>query len=184
MNEEWLPDLLTLNESGGDWTRYLERLHQQFARDFIESLPSWPGKRVGLKRHPEYDGKSATFWHMISEGTNEVERTPDLRRCERIAWPRSIIDEFDEVPPSVATAKIVWWQEKRRSDTRYLLALDDFSYVVVVADRGNFVLPWTAYLVEHTHRRDKLRKAWQTFWASKKAEAAPKDGLVTPSTHG
>lgn len=169
MSEAWLPALLTLNQSQGDWACYLERLHQQFVRDFVESLPSWPGKRVGLKRHPEYDGKSATFWHMISEGVNETERTPDLRRCERIAWPRSIIDEFDGVPPSTSAARIVWWQEKRGSDTRYLLALNDFSYVVVVADRGNFVLPWTAYMVEHAHRRNKLRKAWAAFWEVQKS---------------
>jgi hypothetical protein len=97
---------------------YLERLHQQFTRDFVESLPTWPGKHVGLKRHPEYDGKSATFWHMISEGSDETERTPDLRRCERIAWPRPVIDAFDEVPPGTMPARIIWWQEIRGSEQK------------------------------------------------------------------
>ncbi|MNH30689.1 hypothetical protein D3C79_909980 [compost metagenome] len=47
-----------------------------------------PAKRLGLKRHPVIQGKEATFWHMISEGNDEAERLPDLRRCERIRWPR------------------------------------------------------------------------------------------------
>lgn len=168
MSDVWLPALLMLEDSKGDWNLYLERLHQQFLQDFVETLPSWPGKRVGLKRHPEYDGKSATFWHMISEGKSEVDRTPDMRRCERIAWPRPVMDEFDDTPPSSTACKTLWWKEQRRSETRYLLALDDFSYVVVVADRGDFVLPWTAYTVEYGHRRNKLRKTWEAFWQAQK----------------
>lgn len=36
------------------------------------------------------DGKEATFWHMIQEGRIEEDRTPDIRRCERIRWPKPI----------------------------------------------------------------------------------------------
>lgn len=96
MSCDWLPDLVLFEDSGGDWSRYLDRLHLQFAADFMHTMPTWPRKRVGLKRHPEYDGKSATFWHMISEGSSEADRIPDFRRCERIAWPRQIMDEFDD----------------------------------------------------------------------------------------
>ena len=168
MSGGWLPELLTFSEAGGNWTRYLELLHRQFLRDFVDSKPSWPGKRVGLKRHPEYDGKSATFWHMISEGQEEAERFPDLRRCERISWPRPMMDEFDETAPGTSACRLVWWKEKRGQEQRYLLALPDFSYVVVIADRGEFVLPWTAYYVEYAHRRIKFRKAWETFWQARK----------------
>lgn len=184
MCDVWLPKLMTLGATGGDWSAYLELIHAQFAHDFVSTKPSWPGKRVGLKHHPEHQGKSATFWHMISEGSDESERTPDLRRCERIAWPRPFMDEFDDTPPETSGSRILWWKETRKTDERYLLSLEDFSYVVVVADRGEFVLPWTAYTVEHAHRRGKLRKAWEAFWIAKKAEAAPRDGFVTPSTHG
>jgi hypothetical protein len=45
-----------------------------------------------------------------------------------------------------------------------VLALEDFSYVVIVADRGDYVLPWTAYYVEHSHRRNKLRKEYESYW--------------------
>lgn len=168
MSGEWLPDLFLFEDSKGDWDVYLERLHRRFVADFVQSTPHWVGKRVGLKRHPEHAGKSATFWHMISEGEGETERLADFRRCERIAWPRPMMDEFDAAPPKTTGCRLVWWKERRGSEDRYLLALDDFSYVVVVADRGAFVLPWTAYCVEQAHRQGKLRRRWAEFWKAQK----------------
>lgn len=111
MSEDWLPELLLFKDSNGVWSDYLERLHQQFIHDFVHSVPIWGNKRVALKRHPEYEGKSATFWHMISTGDDEVERLPDFRRCERIAWVRCMIDRFSEVPHKL-DSQVIWWKEK------------------------------------------------------------------------
>ncbi len=69
---------------GGDFSRYLEAIYRIFCADFVESKPVFAGKRLGLKRHPVIQGKKLRFWHMISEGNDEAERLPDLRRCERI----------------------------------------------------------------------------------------------------
>jgi len=41
--------------------------------------------------------------------------------------------------------------------------------LVVVADRGEFVLPWTAYTLEYDHQKRKKRKAWQTYWDEQKS---------------
>ena len=184
MSDDWLPELLLLEDSEGDWSRYLERLHRKFVADFVDTTAHWPGKRVGLKRHPEHDGKSATFWHMLSDGKSEADRLPDFRRCERIGWPRPMMDEFDESPPDSTGCRLIWWKETRGREKRYLLATVDFSYIVVVADRGDFVLPWTAFVVEHDHQRKRHRKTYEKFWNARKAEAAPEGGFVTPSTHG
>ena len=118
MSTEWLPELLLLEHAGGNWGIYLDRLHARFAADFIDSKPTWPGKRVGVKRHPEYDGKSATFWHLISDGDVEAERLPNMRRCELIGWPRPMMDEFDEADPGTTACRIVWWKESRRNEIR------------------------------------------------------------------
>ena len=163
MSDEWLPDLIYLDDCGGDWEWYLDTLYRAFVADFVNSKPTWPGKRVVLKRYPEYQGKGATFWHMISEGDQEVERIPDLRRCERIRWPRPIIDAYPNHNPT-PNDRLYWWKSKRRHEERYVLALLDFSYVVVVADRGDYVMPWTAYTVGQQHRRDKLRRECDDFW--------------------
>ena len=166
MSTAWLPPLVTLEDSNGDWAGYVERLHAFFVADFVRDRPRWPGKRVGLKRQPEYEGKAATFWHFISEGGVESERIPDLRRCERIRWPRPIMDAFAETRPT-PDAPLRWWKSWRGRDESYVLAPADFSYVVVVADRGDFVLPWTAYCVTQDHRRRKLQKEYEAYWQSK-----------------
>lgn len=168
MSADWLPDLLFLEDAQGNWDLYLERLHTQFVADFIDSKPAWPGKRVGVKKHPEHAGKAATFWHLISDGDVESERLPNMRRCERIGWPRPMMDEFDEAEPQKTKCRIVWWKERRKNEERYLLAPDDFSYIMVVADRGDYVLPWTAFWIEHTHQRTKRERAFHAFWEARK----------------
>src|SRR5690606_34595978 len=106
--------------------------------------------------------------HLISDGDVEAERLPNMRRCERIGWPRPMMDEFDETDPRTTTCRIVWWKEFRRNEERYLLAPEDFSYIVVVADRGDYVLPWTAFLIEHAHQRKKRERAYREFWDARK----------------
>lgn len=161
---EPLPDLIDFNEYG-NWDAYLEVIHEVFLNDFVRQKPIWPGKRFSLKRYPEHGGKSITFWHFISEGQIEEERLPDLRRCERIAWPRFFIDSFPDREPS-STDQIAWWKNKRGRETRLLLALNDFSYIVVMAERSDYIMPWTAYPVLQSHRQRKLEKEYWNYWNS------------------
>ncbi len=168
MSGEWLPPLVLLEDSGGDWNAYEETLYGFFKIDFLESLPRWPGKRVGLKRYPESKGKVATFWHFISEGEYEDERLINTRRCERIRWPRPTMEAYAAEPPA-AGSRIIWWMNKRGAEWRYLLALPDFSYLVVVADRGEYVLPWTQFPVEKPHQREKYRKECRDYWKGRKS---------------
>jgi hypothetical protein len=74
-----------------------------------------------------------------------------------------INDDFQARPPREAD-RLLWWRWQHGNETRYVLALVDFSYIVVVADRGEFVLPWTAYCVDREHRRVKLRKEYDEYW--------------------
>ena len=46
--------------------------------------------------------------------------------------------------------------------------LPDFSYIVVVADRDEYVLPWTAFCVERPHQQHKLRKEYEAYWQAQK----------------
>jgi len=166
MNEDWLPPLVLLEDSNGDWNRYVELLYQFFRQDFIDAKPKWPNKRVGLKRIPIDQGKEATFWHFISEGESEPDRTPATHRCQRSRWPRPTMEAVPGRKPT-GNDRIVWWQNYRKGEPRYLLALPDFSYLVVVADRGDYVLPWTQFPVERQHTRAKLQNDFNAFWASK-----------------
>jgi hypothetical protein len=157
---DWLPPLVLLSDHGGDWDAYLEAIYAWFQKDFVEDKPVFQGRRLGLKRHPLSLGKEATFWHMISEGQQEEDRTPDFRRCERIRWPRPIIERDQD--PGVKV-----WRNQRRSEERVCLWFQQESYLVILADRGEYILPWTAYLVERPHQQRKLMRQHENYWKSR-----------------
>ena len=161
-NKDWLPPLVELSASNGDWTTYLEVVYRCFVKDFLEDKPVYCGRRLGLKRYPVELGKEATFWHMISEGKTEADRTPDIRRMERIRWPKPIIDSSKENPQT--TPIKVWRNQRRGNESRILLWVEAENYLVILADRGDYLLPWTAYLVERTHQQAKLQKEYEQYW--------------------
>ena len=135
---------------------FLSAIYVWFKRDFVDSKPVFQGKRLGLKRHPLTDGKEATFWHMISEGEREEERTPEFRRCERIRWPKPIIEHDTDVAVKV-------WRNRRGREERVCVWFERENYLVILADRGDYILPWTAYPVEHSHRQRKLLKEYENY---------------------
>lgn len=151
---EWLPELELFTNYGGDWEQYLDAIYRIFCRDFVDSKPLFRGQRLALKRHPVVDGKEATFWHMTSEGSVESERTPDFRRCERIRWPRPVIENEQD-----SVLKV--WSEKQRGETRIYLWLETEGYLAVLAERKGYTLPWTAFYIERQHQRDKYTKRWR-----------------------
>lgn len=153
---EFLPPLVLMAEYQNDWNQYSVALYEYFCHDFVTSKPNFGDRRFALKKHPVIEGKEATFWHLISEGEIENERIPDLRRCERIRWPHAIIT-------AAHSDKIKYWENSRKNEKRIVLALEDFSYVVVLADRGEYILLWTAYCVEQEHRRNKLRREYEEY---------------------
>lgn len=149
----WLPPLALFEEYGGDWDRYLEAIYAFFKQDFIVSKPAYNGVKLALKRHPVIQNKEATFWHIISEGDSEADRIPDMRRCERIRWPRPVIEHSAD-----ATIKI--WSNERRGEKRICLWLEDAEYLVILAERKGYILLWTAFMVEQEHTKRKLRKEY------------------------
>ena len=155
---EWLPSLVLLEDYRGNWDAYLNVIYAAFVRDFVESSPEFQGRRLGLKRYPMFEGKEATFWHMIQEGEEEQKRTPDFRRCERIRWPKPII-EHD------ADRTVLLWKNKRRTEERICLLFQPEDYLVVLADRGAYILPWTAYLVDRKHTKEKLLREHKAYWS-------------------
>lgn len=159
-NHDWLPVLICLEEHGGDWIAYIDAVYAKFREDFIDSKPEFRGRALGMKRLPLTNGREATFWHLTSEGEKEDERTPDLRRCERIGWPRPSIEH--EAEPSVK----VWEEHRRGNEYRVHIWVEADDYVVVLARRrvgqpDEYVLPWTAFIVESGHYRRGLQKRFE-----------------------
>jgi hypothetical protein len=150
----WLPDLILLNDFGGDWDRYLDAVYGRFCLDFVGQNFAFRGKRVGLKPKPRTNGKEATFWHFISEGCKEEDRTPDIRRCERIGWPRAMMDNCED-------DCLLTWTEEVNAEQRVHIWCESAGYLTVVADRSGYVLPWTAYPVIRTHQKAKMIRRWE-----------------------
>lgn len=157
---EWLPPLVLFNDYGGNWDAYLEAVYEWFRRDFIDNKPMFQGQRLGLKRHPLSKGKEATFWHMISEGQDEENRIPDFRRCERIRWPKAVIEHHQD-------PRVKYWVSVKRKENRIHMWMEDVDYLVVLADRRGYLLPWTAFLVTRRHAKQKLRKEYERYWKNR-----------------
>jgi hypothetical protein len=98
----------------------------------------------------------------------EKERIPDLRRCERMPWAKPTIENCD-------TWHLKVWTQERRGEKRICIWLErrnEPDYLVVLAQRKGYLLPWTAFTIELDHERRKKQKEYEAY---KKAEAAPPD---------
>lgn len=152
-----LPELIELTQFGGDFDRYLEAVYELFKRDFIDSQPAFRGMRLGLKKYPlSQDGKEATFWHMTSEGDDEDNRMPDLRRMERIQWPAPMINNSTHPYLKV-------WENTRGTKTNILIFHDAENYLVVLRKAKDYIIPWTAYIIEYRSRKDRLMKEYENY---------------------
>lgn len=160
MNNEYtaitLPELILLSAYRGDFSAYMEAVYEVFLNDFVRSQPLFEGKRLGLKRFPIVDGREATFYHMTHEGSDESNRLPDTRRMERMGYPRPIIDDSQN-----ACLKV--WRNQRGRDQRILIWYEREEYLVVLTDRGDYILPWTAYLVTQPHQKRKLLREYEEY---------------------
>jgi hypothetical protein len=161
-NKEYfnLPNLIELDEFNGDFLKYLEAVYECFKRDFIINRPIFRGVRLGLKKYPLFQEKEATFWHMTSEGEDEANREPDLRRMERIRWPAAMINKSEHPYLKV-------WENTRANKTNILIFHEEENYLVVLRKAKDYILPWTAYLIEYKSRKEKLLKEYEVYIKSK-----------------
>ena len=150
----WLPELIFFEQYGGDWNAYCDALYDGFTEDFHNIDFEFQGKRIALKKHPVTYNRECTFWHFIQEGSVEDDRTPDFRRCERIRWPMAIIKNRE-------SADVKIWRNKRRNKDRIYLLVEAARYIVVLDERDNFVLPWTAYYIEYDNSLRRLLKEYE-----------------------
>lgn len=161
-----LPELITLEEFSGNFANYLEAVYEIFRNDYVKNKPVFQGRQLALKKYPMFHDKEATFWHMTSSGESEEERDPDLRRMERIKWSSKMINESEH--PYLK----VWRNTRPGNQESILIWHDAEKFLVVLRDRGEYILPWTTYVVDQPNRERRLMKEYKEFIASKKAETA------------
>ena len=82
------PDLVPFQAFDGDWETYQAALYRIFQQEIASGGLRFQSLPVNCRRLPQTGGRWAAFWHLVQEGPAEEDRTPDLRRCERIRWVR------------------------------------------------------------------------------------------------
>lgn len=158
-----IPEIIELDTYNGDYQLYEDAVYNLYKTTFEQNSFSFDGKRISQKRIPLYKEKSCTFWHIISTGPIEDERTPDLRRYERIAWPAYILNYCQN-----HCSNLLIWKNIRKGKHRILLWCRDIDYLVVLDERKDYCLFWTAYPVERSHTKQKLLKEYNAYIESLK----------------
>ncbi len=156
------PELLYLKDFNGNFEKYFAAVYAVFEQGFIKTRPQYGGLKVAFRKYPEVDGLHRTFYHITHEGEDEQNRTPDIRRMERIRFPRFVIDNNRH-------PEILIWRNTRGKDERILLFNENENYLVVLTQRKEFYLFITAYYVETKHRKRTLLKEYETYIKTKTA---------------
>lgn len=156
----WLEPIACLEDFDGDVSKYLAHIFSIFTRDFITTSPVYKNKKV-LHDKKDDGGKPATFVHITTEEDRTTkERVLCLRRCERIGWIKSIIENAHD--PAV----LVWEKEqtstKRRTIRTYLfLEQEDFLVIIEELKHGCFMI--TAIYVDYPHQKRKHLKDYEAY---------------------
>lgn len=158
-----LPDLFPFN---GNWESYEDSLYQIYLNDIVNAGLSFKGLSISCQYRPESKKKHFGFWHVISEGTQEEDRTPDFRRCERIRWIAYLIKNAETHP------EISWWENKRSGNTHVVIWHEIENFVVILAKRNNYYLLKSAYNAE-LHRIKTFIKERDSFLESLKRLKPP-----------
>lgn len=156
------PDIIELNEFGGDFHNYFNAVYSIFANDFIKTQPLFVGLKVAVRKYPEVDGLHRTFYHITHEGEDEENRTPDLKRMERIRFPKFVIENEQH-------EEILIWKNKRGKDERILLFNKAENYIIILTGRKEFYMLITAYFIDTEHRKRKLLKEYEDYKNAKTA---------------
>jgi hypothetical protein len=169
MVRDSLPELIALSQYDGNWSVYVKVIYQYYLDDVVNANLSYRNLPVRHQFRPLHDGKGFAFWHAISEGESEENRTPDLRRCERIRWIGWLIKHADS--NDGINNEVTWWENKRGSNEHVVLFLAEESYVVVLAKRKDYYLFKTAYCANPQRKKQLLRER-DRYWISKKTKGA------------
>ena len=150
-----LPDLFELSAFGGDYQAYEDALFYVYLNRIVRGGLRFRGLPVKTRRTPEYKGKGAGFWHLLTEGRVEEQRTPDFRRCERLPWVPWVIRHADDPDDTIRV-----WTNKRGSNTNVVLWLWEEDYAVILSERRGFYLLVSAYTLR-SRRIDDFEREWR-----------------------
>ena len=151
-----LPELMLLDSYENDWDLYINAVYEEFKKDFILNSTYYDDMKIGLRTEPIEREKVATFWHLVSVGAIEDQRSIEIERCERIKWPKVFIENhYDE--------SFLVWENERKGKTNLCIYNSENRYITVLGERKDYYLLLTGYYVKENHRHEKLIKEYEAF---------------------
>lgn len=128
---EIMPSKLPVSLFNGDMALYKEALYKIFKRDFIDNELFFNGKKVDIIHEKLFENKERSFWHIISEGEEDINRTPISWRSEALPWVKPLI-----VEGGACSEYKVWtkYHDKTKKD-RYYIWCTAINYLVILEDR-------------------------------------------------
>ncbi len=157
LDECWIPETKPC-EDLTQWDKYDGELYAIFKRDWLDSCPTFMGLPVHVRHNPRWGDREEGYWHLTccdygKEGHGPESRNPDIRRCERIRWPRTFVENYSACKFCVDTGDAcsgvyVWKARSARGKWRYKLLHEDERYLVVLEPRKSYCLLITAYYLD------------------------------------
>ena len=137
-----LPEIEELSQYSGP-IPYINSLYNYY-RHYIKCGLHFRGKRVVCKRYPEYEGRDDAFNHLTTKDFHDDnDRELDLRRCERLKWIRpGMMGNHQDKDCFLEYEKVV------RGKKRIHLLNKYDRYMIVLEDRGDYILLITAYYIQ------------------------------------
>lgn len=150
------PELIFLNDYEGNFQLYFESVYLAFKQDFILTQPLYKNLKVSVQKHPEVDGIHRTFYHITHQGEDEKNREPDIRRMERIRFPKFCIDKCKH-------KDFLIWEKIVGKDNRVHILNEKERYIIVLTERKGYYLFWTSFYIEENHTIRKKKKEYEAY---------------------
>lgn len=157
---EWTGSLITLKDCDGDSKKYIEKLFEIFKKDFIDSRPIFRGKPVLFDKTLDR-GKPSTFVHITTETDQKTkQRILSMRRCERIAWLRKIIENHSD------SSVLVWTKihySRKRKTNRVCLYLECGDYLIILDENKHGFYVITGIYVDYPNQKKRHREEYEKY---------------------
>jgi hypothetical protein len=158
-----LPPLISFEDfpgadSAAKWPLYVNQIYDVFCQEVAHAKLSFRGLPIKCRYEKPYEGKHASFWHLMSEGQVEEDRTPDLARCARIPWIAEVIRHADDL--NFVRCLDQYRETSRGRKKRVALWVYKQDYAIILEPRENCCFLITTYCVRPGQKL-KFEKEWR-----------------------
>lgn len=158
-----LPELMLLEDYGGDFKLYDEAVYQIFIEHFKKSKPTFQGRRVLLRYKPYHEEEKDWNYSKLCCGGEDGTNNIDPLRMQRLAWIKHILekcpcDQIKIYPEKSEVIRSKRGKKKTEIQDRLILLYEYDRYMVVLTDKKEYVVLWTAYKPREKYFANKLKK--------------------------